>query len=146
MDYCLVYVSTSTELLQEAELATILLQSRRDNARADITGVLLCLHGRILQVLEGKKEAIDPLYERIKQDRRHKNISTVFYSPIDQRFFSTWSMGYETLTTSQLEEVNVIANLDQQVELTTQPERSAVLNRVKAFYNTNRIHQGSPDL
>lgn len=54
-DHCIVYRSRSTELLNENDLSTILLQSRYHNNKKGITGVMLCLHGQIIQVLEGNK-------------------------------------------------------------------------------------------
>ncbi|AUD01570.1 BLUF domain-containing protein [Spirosoma pollinicola] len=84
MDYCVVYVSTSIELLLEIELATLLLQSRRDDACFGIIpATLLCLSGRIIQILDEEKEAINALFNRIKKERRHTNMNTFFHGPTD---------------------------------------------------------------
>ncbi|MFD2937338.1 BLUF domain-containing protein [Spirosoma flavum] len=140
IDHCIVYVSSSVELLREVDLSTLLLQSRQDNALAGITGVLLCLNGRIIQVLEGNQEAIEALYNRIKQDRRHTNVTTMFSHPIKQRLFASWSMGYETLTARQLEEITVVVNLDNEQETVFKAAGATILTMVKAFYESNRTH------
>ncbi len=109
-EHCLVYFSTSFGLFQEEDLMSILQHSRRNNAQAGITGLLLYLNGNIIQVLEGEKQAIESLYKRIEKDQRHTHVVCVLNRPITHRLFARWSMAYETLTTSQLEDIdNIVA-------------------------------------
>ena len=51
--HCIVYFSSSVGPLEEKELISILHQSRQHNRQMNITGVLLYVQGRIVQVLEG---------------------------------------------------------------------------------------------
>lgn len=134
MDHCLTYFSTSVGLLTEENLTNILEQSRRNNARLGITGVLLYVRGSIIQVLEGEQPALEALYERIQADPRHKNVTTVINRPIPQRLFGQWSMGYETLTTRQLEEIQRVVNLDDNQESLTGAGESVILKMIKLFY------------
>lgn len=122
--------------MNENGLATILLQSRYDNKKADITGVLLYFYGQIIQVLEGKKLELDRLYARIQRDKRHTDVTTLINQSIDQRLFSSWSMGYQTLTSSQLEEFTVIVDLNNRTasDLSQQP----ILELLREFCNTNQ--------
>ncbi len=134
--HCIVYRSRSNELLNENDLSTILLQSRYHNSKKGITGVLLCLHGQIIQVLEGDKYELDLLYNRIQQDERHASMTTLINQSVDQRLFSTWSMGYKTLTASQLEEFTVIVNLKN--KKATIFSQQAVLDLIQSFFDTNQ--------
>ncbi len=103
--HCLVYFSTSVRLFDQEDINSILQQSCRHNAQVGITGVLLYMHGHIIQVLEGDKEAVSSLYGRIELDPRHTNVTCVLNQSIKERLFASWSMGYKTLTASQFEEV-----------------------------------------
>ncbi len=137
-DHCIVYVSQSSELLKEDDLSAILLQSRQHNKKADITGVLLCLHGRIIQVLEGGEGSLNLLYDRIKQDDRHTNVTTLINQPIDRRLFSSWNMGYKTMTSSQLDEFAVVVNLDDKKTTVSSQQGITILELIEGFYNTNQ--------
>ncbi len=138
MEHCIVYFSTSVGLFQEEDLVAILEQSRRNNARYGITGVLLYVRGSIIQVLEGEKELLEALYGRIEQDQRHKNVSRVISKPITDRLFSQWSMGYETLTSRQLDALKTTVLLNDSQETATEADSPVVLKMIKLFYESNR--------
>ncbi len=138
MEHCLVYFSTSFGLFDEETIASILQQSRRNNAKAGITGLLLYMNGSIIQVLEGEKEAIEALYKRISRDERHTHVVCVLNRPIKERLFDRWSMAYETLTISQFSEVEEIVALSKWKDATIKADDSIILKTIKAFYETNR--------
>jgi len=138
MTYCIVYFSTSFGLFREEDLVALLEQSRKHNYKASITGVLLYVQGNIVQVIEGDQEALESLFERIKQDRRHKGVTCVVNQRIQERLFPNWSMAYETLTVRQLAEVKSIIKLDQPIESTFFVEQPAILKTLRLFYETNR--------
>ncbi|HBR96888.1 MAG TPA: phosphonate transporter [Gammaproteobacteria bacterium] len=101
-----IYCSASTEEnLSDQALEDILEQSRRNNARADITGILLFDSGAFFQVLEGDSSAIDALYLKIKKDTRHDKVTRLIFEPIDERAFGEWSMGYPKITKEDLKEI-----------------------------------------
>jgi hypothetical protein len=62
-----------------AMLAGILLEARRNNLRDDITGALICRHDLYLQLIEGPADAIDALYGRIVADDRHVDVQAAAY-------------------------------------------------------------------
>ena len=90
----LVYTSTASQPLRETALEHLLGQCRTFNAEHGITGMLLHRDGRFIQVLEGAREAVEELAERIRRDRRHHDMTVLLEEPIDQRRFADWSMGY----------------------------------------------------
>jgi hypothetical protein len=76
------------------EVARILRQSREANAFQHVTGALYLADGMFLQYLEGGDEAVDALYRRIAQDRRHTNCRLIDRRSISGRVFKDWSMAW----------------------------------------------------
>ncbi|MFD2717278.1 BLUF domain-containing protein [Hymenobacter monticola] len=93
----LVYQSAATTGLNEAELTALLAQSRAWNHGHDLTGLLLYSNGDIMQVLEGPKEEVYYIFNRIAQDARHGRVVKLSDGPIAGRHFSQWSMGFKAL-------------------------------------------------
>lgn len=137
MAHCIVYFSTSSWLFTPEDIEDILQQSRSWNAQVGITGVLLYMHGHIIQVLEGDKAAVDALFERIRKDTRHKQVICVLNQSIEARLFSQWSMGYETLTTQQFNEVSTLIALDKPEQFIEKENESVILKTLRGFYNIN---------
>ena len=84
----------------EAEdmLARIVTQSRRNNAQYGVTGVLLCDGKTFLQAIEGPCRNLERLYEAIACDQRHEDIELIDFTPVDQRSYADWTMGYINAT------------------------------------------------
>ena len=89
-----IYVSTATHDLRDAELASILDVSRRNNAAQDITGALGYHDRNFIQVLEGPKGPVEALLGKIARDTRNTGLFVVHRSRIDERVFGEWSMGW----------------------------------------------------
>jgi hypothetical protein len=140
MEHCIVYFSSSVSQFQEEDLTTILQQSRQNNSESGVTGVMLYVRGSIIQVLEGEKEIVESLYQRIEKDHRHYEVVRVFSRPITNRLFADWNMGYETITTSQLEDVKRTVSLDSSNELPDQAKDHIILKTIKVFYDSNRYN------
>ena len=77
-----------------AELAAILSASRRNNEKVGVTGALLFNAGCFGQVLEGPRDAVEEVFERIQQDDRHGEVSLLAFAPVPSRAFPNWSMGF----------------------------------------------------
>ena len=138
VDHCTVYFSTSVGSLVETSLADILQKSRFNNARLGITGILLYINGHIIQVLEGEGKAVETLYRQIVQDHRHTDVTRVFNKPISQRLFSDWSMGYETITAHQLDDINELISVNTTAGAAS-ASNQVILATLKAFYEHNRL-------
>jgi hypothetical protein len=93
----LIYVSSSVKLLNEQELLDILKVSRENNEKFDVTGLLLYKGGNFMQVLEGPEDQVGKLYEIIKKDRRHKDVSVISREEIQKRQFPNWEMAFQNL-------------------------------------------------
>ena len=91
----LVYASRASEPMTAKMLDTVLQQSRGYNQSRGITGVL-CAHeagNSFLQVLEGSREEVNRLYNKIVRDDRHTDVLLLGYAEIGERRFSSWRMG-----------------------------------------------------
>lgn len=95
--YKLVYTSSRRPHCDEQEIQNILSACQRNNPHKDITGILLHCKNRFFQYLEGDKDAIMALYNRIKTDHRHGGVNMRYYGPITERLFPSWEMGYKDL-------------------------------------------------
>jgi len=93
----LIYVSSSVKLLNDDELLDLLKTSRENNVSKDITGLLLYKSGNFMQALEGPAEIVEALYEKIKLDPRHKDVSVISREQITTRQFSAWEMAFQNL-------------------------------------------------
>ncbi|UPL50347.1 BLUF domain-containing protein [Hymenobacter sublimis] len=94
----IVYQSSAVGLPTTAELKFLLRQSRANNQRLHITGLLLYSNGSFLQVLEGEAPAVRQIYATIQADYRHTRVHTLADGPITARVFTDWSMGFQTLS------------------------------------------------
>ena len=95
--YYLIYISSATHEMNHEELAEILDTARKANAKASITGMLLYKEGNFMQMLEGKKESVLKLYEKIKKAPRHKDVITVIERDEPIRSFPDWTMGFQDM-------------------------------------------------
>jgi Sensors of blue-light using FAD len=101
----LTYLSSSSRELDEAELEQILGSSRRNNAAAGLSGMLLYAEGHFIQTLEGDAEAVDAAFDRIQNDTRHRNVMITLREEIPERRFADWSMGFRRLTTEETADI-----------------------------------------
>ena len=112
----LVYVSTAHGTLTAGQLETILDHSRRNNERDGITGMLLYADGSFIQAIEGPEAAIDGLFARLLEDRRHEGVTVVARYPIARRQFPDWSMGFRRFARPEAADLaGALANLDNPV-------------------------------
>ena len=97
----LVYSSTASMGLTEAELQRHLGHWRATNANLNITGLLLySSEGHILQVLEGDAPLVHQLYATIAADPRHRSVVKLADGPVAGRAFADWSMQFRRVATA----------------------------------------------
>ncbi len=106
--YQLFYVSTAKVGFVQSDVDAILKKARMFNPSQQLTGVLLFRAGIFLQLLEGDKEKVHALYQKIKKDSRHRNVFTIFENTAQQRIFRNWSMGFCEIGPIELKMVNEV--------------------------------------
>lgn len=90
----LTYVSTARKPLTAVELEDVLRVSRKNNARDDVTGLLVVGGRRFLQALEGPAKTVEQVFERIEKDPRHFAVVRLSREEVQERAFGGWAMGY----------------------------------------------------
>ncbi len=82
-------VATSLQVVDD-----ILTEARSRNASVDVTGALLFTEGRFVQVLEGERDKVHEVFERIADDARHTDVRILSAQYSDRRRFKEWSMAF----------------------------------------------------
>jgi hypothetical protein len=90
----LIYASELVTPLAKNSLQHILTTAERNNSSLGITGYLCMSPTYALQCLEGPREAINALYNKIASDPRHRNVTLLRYAEPWRRLFPAWHMGY----------------------------------------------------
>jgi hypothetical protein len=104
MLFHLIYVSSASRLFSKEELVALMKVSAEKNAQAGLTGLLLYKGGNIIQVIEGEEQAVRALFERIKNDSRHRGVIVLAQEAIQERSFPRWGMGFRDLNSTSLRE------------------------------------------
>ncbi|MAP54724.1 BLUF domain-containing protein [Altibacter sp.] len=91
------YLSNKVPHLDLKDIEELFETTQRKNHSLNITGILLYLDGNFLQVLEGKKEVIGPLFDLIKEDSRHASIFVILDKSIEERTFSDYKSGFSVV-------------------------------------------------
>ena len=89
----LLYASRAASPLTDAVVGEILEQSRRNNPRRGVTGILCHGTDQFIQVLEGGRDEVCELYNTLARDPRHERLRILVYEEIAERRFGGWTMG-----------------------------------------------------
>jgi hypothetical protein len=87
------YASRAAIPLAENVLSDILLQSRKNNPAMGITGMLCYAKDIFVQVIEGGRDEINQLLNRIMRDDRNVDVQVLCFEEISERCFNNWTMG-----------------------------------------------------
>ena len=108
---CIIYVSKSAAL-DDGILTKILAISRAWNFEHNITGILLYNDGNFMQVLEGPGNEIKSIFEKIKKDKKHKEVSLIACKNVKCRSYSEWSMAFRTVDKNLFNQIRIEAYSD----------------------------------
>jgi len=98
MVHQVIYSSAATVPFSEADLTTLLLRARQNNARLQVSGLLLHHEGSFLQVIEGDEATLDTLFSVISRDKRHDRIVKLLSREVPERHFAEWKMGFVSMS------------------------------------------------
>ncbi|MBS9523889.1 BLUF domain-containing protein [Litoribacter alkaliphilus] len=137
----IVYLSSSVHKLTEEQLQEILVKSRENNQKKGITGLLIYMDGSIIQILEGEKEKVMPLYKTIGQDPRHRGIIRLKEGDLEERLFPDWSMGYHSISPDEARELTGFKSTGDVdfYNFLGEKEQHPALTVFRAFVKNNRI-------
>lgn len=98
MRYAISYVSTANIDFHDQEIAEMMIKTSQFNFEEKITGILLYNERNFFQLIEGEKESIQNLYEKIEQDLRHNNIIKILEKPVFETAFDGYLTDFITDT------------------------------------------------
>ena len=129
-----IYSSASTDKdLPKEELEKILEQSRQNNAKVEVTGMLLYEDGAFFQVLEGEESVVNAVYKKIEMDVRHERVTKLITEPIEERAFGEWTMGYPRVSRKELKEIDGLNDFFSQGKSFLELEQGRAKILLKAF-------------
>ena len=143
----MVYVSTALNQVNasggavQTDIGRILMQSRKNNPKVEVGGVLYFSNNYFFQCLEGEQEVVNHVYQKISTDPRHTNIQTLSVKRVDRRQFSNWSMKYVA------SKDNVAALLKQKGETEFNPYKfdDEMIEAVLSLFTSETDNTSSPD-
>jgi Sensors of blue-light using FAD len=128
----LTYLSQPVKPFTDADFDDIESKSIEANNARDVTGLLIVHDDRILQILEGREEAVRALYAKIEADRRHTITKLVSTVEDDERFLLTWNMVVRKMTGIPAElSAQYIELYDEFVH--AEAEREITLDHIELF-------------
>jgi len=95
--YRIMYLSNAVVKFGDEELEELLEIARKNNGSKEVTGLLIMKGRTFLQCLEGKRENVIEIFEKIKKDERHDSIVELIEEDDGHRYFPNWSMGYKNI-------------------------------------------------
>lgn len=138
--FFLLYTSQATGKLEKNHIAALLEKTRLANCGRGITGCLLHQDGYFMQYLEGDKQNVLALLERIQQDPRHCNFNVITQGSEYHRVFPEWSMGFREIG-HQLDHIVFPVQCKHQfslMELAQDPRTSYIY--ITSFRETGQIY------
>ena len=111
MIFYIIYTSTPSGSVTPEILNDITKKSIEWNSAQGITGMLLNVEDKYFQFLEGEESAVRKLFEMIKGDARHANVTLRIQGYSNERVFSEWSMGSWMLSNKELAELSALNDL-----------------------------------
>lgn len=97
-----VYTSRASKAMDDNDLVVLLVQSRSNNERDGVTGMLLYAEGAFLQCIEGPEYSIADLMGRLELDPRHTDFNVIQETRCDERRFDDWTMGFRAVTAADI--------------------------------------------
>lgn len=126
--YRLMYMSTANKDFSTNELESLLKNAKKSNENKNITGLLVVKGRTFLQCLEGEKSDVLNLFNKIKDDSRHRDVIELLEEETNTRYFSNWSMGFKNIKN--------LTNIKSEIlrDFTLNDERSFSSNDVSEIF------------
>ena len=131
--------------MTDGDLLDLLSASRLNNNQNNLSGMLLYVkqnekngaaNGRFIQALEGEEPDILRLYDTIKQDTRHQQVTLLHTGHIDNRNFAGWTMGFRSLLDEEYLQIPGYIKLDEKfIQSNSVLSLGVALNFLKIFYS-----------
>ena len=89
----LIYKSVAAaDIVSNETLRDLEVKSLENNSAHGITGLLVLVGNRFVQVLEGSAADVSSLFISISRDKRHTQVELISFEPAVSRLFDDWGM------------------------------------------------------
>ena len=142
--YYLIYASKAIAPMSECDLLMLLAEARSRNKDHNVTGMLLYIQldsiipedGGFIQFLEGDESSVRAIFEKIRTDKRHKDILVLNGGRMTRRCFSGWYMGFRPVVAENLAVHEGYIELDKKLfqRYNTPRKFNRALNTLKSIY------------
>ena len=105
------YISDSRINKSITDFNNLIEKAKINNAKNNITGILVYRNNNFLQVFEGSPETVDTIFDKIRMDQRHQNIFKIIDTSIDQRIFEDYNFGFTVVSDN-----NALQNLSDYLD------------------------------
>ncbi len=105
------YISDSRINKSITDFNNLIRTAKTNNAKNNITGILVYKNNNFLQVFEGAPETVDTIFDKIRMDQRHQNIFKIIDTSIDQRIFEEYKFGFTVVS-----DKNALQNLSDYLD------------------------------
>jgi hypothetical protein len=99
--YTICYVSKASLDLTNDDIEELFDFTATTNSKLNVSGMLLHSLGNFFQVLEGEESHLLNLYEKIKEDFRHRDIYEVYNKKTNQPVFTNYDSKFDIVKTSE---------------------------------------------
>lgn len=96
MRHAICYVSNAEENLSSEEIEALLNRSQEKNNTAGIKGLLLYAEGNFFQILEGEKNLVLEVFDKIREDSRHYGIIQVIGRDFERDSYDSYKVDFLT--------------------------------------------------
>ncbi|PZO82796.1 MAG: hypothetical protein DI626_09690 [Micavibrio aeruginosavorus] len=114
-------------------LSEIVRVGKYENQRIAVTGVLFYVEGKFLQIIEGPRDSIKALMDKIAKDPRHKNMNILIDTKVDSRGFASWSMESFELRAGKIFDFITLKQLTESFEKALLPRSNMLLLYYRAL-------------
>lgn len=115
----------------ERAISSIVESARANNRKLNVTGALILSGNYFGQIIEGDKDVLETLYQKIIADVRHSNVTLLASDFILERRFENWSMAFAKVQQHFSKEFIESISLDSRLEKTTANKNALeILDRI----------------
>lgn len=113
--HTITYVSTASPDLKEEDTKNLLVSAKNINILNGISGILIYSDGNFFQIIEGEKQKVKKLFNKIKRDPRHYNLIKLLDKSIEAFSFESYTSSFTVIyNRSNIMELNKFLNREKQ--------------------------------
>ena len=139
--HMLCYTSHYTGSDITSDLKKIMATSKKNNLTDEITGVLFYHNGSFIQVIEGEKNHLIKLMNKIQKDSRHNKVSILIDKEINKRYLSHWNMDSFNISDKEQLDLEELEKVRDAFEQNILPQPDALIQIFKLLIEKGAFRQ-----